>query len=58
MEFDLRFTLIVQCGFHQNSNILLQEPGPQELQIYVLYSLGIQNVGENDPIFNTSPKFD
>jgi hypothetical protein len=26
MEFDLRFTLILQCGFHQNINILLQQP--------------------------------
>jgi hypothetical protein len=44
--------------FIKNSDIILQQPWPQELQIYVLYSLGIQNVGENDAIFNTSPKFD
>ncbi len=32
IRFGLRFTLILQCGFHQNNNILLQQHWPQGLQ--------------------------
>jgi hypothetical protein len=33
IRFDLGFTSILQCGFHQNNNILLQQHWPQRLQI-------------------------
>jgi hypothetical protein len=32
IRFGLRITLILQCGFHQNNNILLQQHWPRGLQ--------------------------